>query len=118
MTKTALHLTTQEWQSYQPHSKNTQPQETERWKKGWELALILADRLRSNFRAKQVVVFGSLLHRDSFHSASDLDLAVWGIPSEQFYQAVAAVTGLSSEFEVDLVDAEDCLPQLKQVIGT
>lgn len=34
----------------------------------------------------------------------------------KFYQAVAVVKGLSGEFKVDLVDAGDCPPQLKQVI--
>lgn len=111
MTKTPLDLTSQEWQSYQLRLKNTQSQNIERWKQGWELVKTLANQLKDKFKAKKVVVFGSLLHLDSFHSDSDIDLAVWGIPSEEFYRAVAAVTGLSGEFEVDLVDAEDCLPE-------
>lgn len=63
-----------------------------------------------------VVVFGSLVRRDWFTPWSDIDLAVWGIPANQFYQAVAAVTGLSPDFEVDLVDAEDCSTSLRRTI--
>jgi hypothetical protein len=43
-------------------------------------------------------------------------LAAWGIPSHAFYAAVAFVTGLNSEFEIDLVAFEDCRPGLRQVI--
>ena len=90
--------------------------DSERWKRGWKLARIIASQLQNKFAAKRVIVFGSLLDFDEFHSDSDIDLAVAGIPSEKFYQAVASVTGLSGEFKVDLVDIEDCLPQLRQVI--
>ncbi|NJL38352.1 MAG: hypothetical protein HC840_03590 [Leptolyngbyaceae cyanobacterium RM2_2_4] len=39
---------------------------------------------------------------------SDIGLAIWGIPAKRFYAAVGAVTGVSKEFEVNLVSAEDC----------
>jgi len=63
-----------------------------------------------------VVAFGSLAHRAWFSSWSDIDLAAWGIPPDQFYRAVAAVTGINSEFEVDLVDLEGCRPAVRQFI--
>jgi predicted nucleotidyltransferase len=63
-----------------------------------------------------VVAFGSLAHRDGFTLWSDIDLAAWGIPPDAFYRAVAAVTGISSEFKIDLVAPEDCPPSLRRVI--
>jgi predicted nucleotidyltransferase len=75
-----------------------------------------AEVLRRRFGATRVVAFGSLAHRAWFSAWSDIDLAVWGISSDTFYRAVAAVTGISAEFKVDLVAPEDCQPALRQVI--
>ncbi len=47
---------------------------------------------------------------------SDIDLAAWGIPPQRFYEAVADITGLSGEFQVDLVDPRSCQPTLHQDI--
>ena len=41
-----------------------------------------------------------------FDERSDVDLAAWGIPEENFLSAVAAVTGIDSEISVDLVRME------------
>ena len=48
---------------------------------------------------------------------SDIDLAVWDIPDEKFFQAVAAITKLNAHFKIDLVDPNDCSPTLRQVIS-
>ncbi len=37
---------------------------------------------------------------------SDVDLAVWDVPDDKFYAAVGAVTGLDTDFKVDLVDVK------------
>jgi len=57
-----------------------------------------------------------LVHQGWFGPWSDIDLAAWGIPGNQFYRAVAAVSGISSDFKVDLVDPEDCRPAVRQMI--
>jgi hypothetical protein len=36
--------------------------------------------------------------------------------ADRFYAAVAAVTGLSPEFKIDLVDAETYKPSLREAI--
>ena len=77
---------------------------------------IAGDLLRRRFGATRVVVFGSLAHREWFTLWSDIDLAAWGIPPDSFYRAVAVVTGLSTEFEVELVAPEDCQPTLRRAI--
>jgi predicted nucleotidyltransferase len=72
-----------------------------------------AQVLRRRFGASKVIVFGSLAHEEWFSAWSDIDLAAWGIPPDRFYSAVAAITGLSSAFKVDLVDPETCRPTLR-----
>jgi predicted nucleotidyltransferase len=63
-----------------------------------------------------VILFGSLSAKRAFTRWSDIDLAAWGIPPEQFYAAVAMVTGLSAEFKLDLVDPQSCQPSLRAAI--
>jgi predicted nucleotidyltransferase len=116
MIRTALALTAEEWGAYQPGAKTDEEQVAERWDRAWDVARTAASLLRQRFGATRVVVFGSLAHRAWFTPWSDIDLAAWGIPPDAFYRAVAFVTGLSPEFEVDLVAPEDCRPALCQVI--
>ncbi len=116
MAKTALALTAEEWRTYRPGVEKDEEQVAERWKRAWEVACAAATLLREKFGATRVVAFGSLVHRAWFTPWSDIDLAAWGIPPDAFYRAVALVTGLSPEFEINLVAPEDCRPVLHQVI--
>jgi predicted nucleotidyltransferase len=75
----------------------------------------LAKTLKERFHASKVVLFGSLTRAD-FSLWSDIDLAVWGIPTADYFKAVAYASGFSNVFKVDLVDAEDCSQSLLQHI--
>ncbi len=88
----------------------------ERWERAWEVARQAACVLRERFEATRVIVFGSLTRDVWFTPWSDIDLVAWGIPAGEFYRAVAVVTGLDSEFEIDLVDPDACSPSLRRVI--
>ncbi len=116
MTRTALALTPEQWQTYRPRVRTDEEQAVKRWERAWKVARTAATLLREEFGAGRVVVFGSLTHRAWFTPWSDIDLAAWGIAPDAFYRAVALVTGLSSEFEVDLVSPEDCRPALRRAI--
>ena len=116
MGKTALALTREEWQVYRPGAKIDQDQASERWERAWQVAHTAAEVLRRRYGATRVVVFGSAARREWFTPWSDIDLAAWGIAPDAFYRAVAAVTGISPEFKVDLVAPEDCQPALRQII--
>jgi predicted nucleotidyltransferase len=116
MAKTALDLTDEEIKSYKLGVRPKNWQSEERWNKAYEIALTAVKLLRESFAAKRVVIFGSLVHRERFNPWSDIDIAAWGIPADHFYKAVAAVTGLSRDFHVDLVDPEDCWSTIRQVI--
>jgi predicted nucleotidyltransferase len=116
MAKTALDLTREEWQAYRPGTRATQAQAQERWERAWRVAQAAAELLREQFGATRVVVFGTLARREWFTPWSDIDMAAWGISPSAFYRAVAEVTGISSEFKLDLVAPDDCQPSLLQVI--
>jgi predicted nucleotidyltransferase len=93
-----------------------QQQIEERFKLSWQVAWQAARCLRTEFGAKRIAVFGTLVNRDWYHLWSDIDLAVWGIPAERYYKSIAAVTGLSSDFKIDLVDPEACSASLRACI--
>ncbi|NTV48690.1 MAG: nucleotidyltransferase domain-containing protein [Geobacteraceae bacterium] len=80
-----------------------------------DTANALAKVLKERFHASKVMLFGSVTRTD-FSQWSDIDLAVWGISISDYYKAVAYVSGYSSVFKVDLVDAEDCSQSLRQHI--
>ncbi len=112
--RTALDLPPEEWKTYRPitailqRQSATQSQLERRQKRAMWLARQAAALLRNEFDAKNVVLFGSLASRSGFSLWSDIDLAVFGVPADRFYAAVAAISGLSAEFKVNLVDAETC----------
>jgi len=123
MAKTALELTPEEKLAYRPREAIERRQEAEnhqgeeRWQQAQQLARQAARVLYEEFGAVRVLLFGSAVRRTSFTPWSDVDLAAWGIPPERFYAAVAAVTGLSADMRVDLVDPGDCRPALRANIA-
>ncbi len=82
-----------------------------------EVARAAAALLREQFGARRVVLFGSATRDDTFWERSDIDLAVWGIPREDYFAAVARLQELSSEFSVDLVEGDHCKPALRDAIA-
>jgi predicted nucleotidyltransferase len=87
-----------------------------RWEQAWNLARNVALRLKTYYGAEKVIVFGSLLHREYFRSDSDIDIAVSGIPSRKFFRAVYDVALGEKNFDIDIVDMEDCKPYIRQAI--
>jgi predicted nucleotidyltransferase len=122
MARTALDLKGDEWRAYDPgaairrRQASVDPQVQERWQQAQQLARTAAQQLRDQFGARRVVLFGSAVERTLFTRWSDVDLAVWGVPPERFYEAVAAVTSFRADIPVDLVDAEQCGEDLKKTI--
>lgn len=120
--RTALDLSVEEWKTYRPiqailqRQSANQSQLDRRHKRAMRLARQAAKLLRKEFSARRVVLFGSLTSHSGFTLWSDIDLAVWGVPADRFYAAVAEITGLSAEFKVDLVDSETCKASLRSAI--
>ena len=74
----------------------------------------LVDTLR-RYGATEVYLFGSLC-TGQFHAASDIDLAVRGIPAERFYAALAALD-TACDIPVDVVDLDEASPSLREHIA-
>ncbi len=73
-----------------------------------------AERLRTQYGAKRVIVFGSLTGETPWHSRSDIDLAVEGLAPELFWRAWAELDDLlPSGLSVDLVPLETAGPALR-----
>ena len=117
-----MDLPPEEWKKYQPlqailqRKIATHSQLERRRKRAIRLARKAAALLRNEYEAKNVVLFGSLAIPGNFTLWSDIDLAVFGVSADRFYAAVAAITGLSAEFKVDLIDAETCKVSLRDAI--
>jgi uncharacterized protein len=117
MAKTASELSTDEigayrpWVSMEHHRKD--PEVSVRKDEAWRVAQVVARMLKESFKATRVVAFGSLVREGSFTLWSDIDLAVWGIPPEEYYGAAGTAMdiGLENGIKVDVVDSEDCEPQ-------
>ncbi|RZD17123.1 MAG: nucleotidyltransferase domain-containing protein [Candidatus Acididesulfobacter guangdongensis] len=112
--KTFFSLTFQELSAYNPfgykfHPKPEQIEILETEAKN--VAKEIANGLRKNFNAKKVVLFGSLATME-FIEGSDIDIAVRGIPYDDFFKAVTFASGFSKKFKVDLVDAKDASDSL------
>lgn len=88
-----------------------------RHEKAWNAARAAAALLKSRYHATRVVVFGSLTQADRFHLWSDVDLAVWGIAADDYFEAVARVLDVGGEIKVDLIMAERCKPYLQEAIA-
>jgi predicted nucleotidyltransferase len=116
MSKTALELSREDLRTYRPGGRVVSRQLTERWRRAREAAGRAAALLRTDFGASRVVAFGSIAREEWFTPWSDIDLAAWGIPVEDFYRAVASVNEVSEEFLVDLVDGAACPPKLRVAI--
>jgi uncharacterized protein len=75
-----------------------------------------AKLLKTEFGAKEVILFGSLARRVGFTRWSDIDLASRGIPSERYLTAMDTVLHMSPDFKIDLVELETCLPAMRKSI--
>lgn len=91
---------------------------SERHSRAWELARRAGALLKSEYSAQRVVAFGSLIHADRFTVWSDVDLAAWGLTSENWLKATSAVKQLGSNegIELNLVDIECSSPELLKAI--
>ena len=99
------------------------PQMLERMKvkqeKGWEAARKAAEVLKKDFGVTRVVLFGSLLDHTQMHDRSDIDLAVWGLPNDELFQAMTAADHATAPYDfppIDLVPIEKAYPYIRRII--
>ena len=72
-----------------------------RWEQARNLAQDISFQLKTRYNAKEVIVFGSLLHREGFRSDSDIDIVVSGIPPQQYFRAVYDIALGEKDFDID-----------------
>ena len=87
--------------------------QAQRARRAWTLAQQAAAPLKDQLDTRRVVLLGSLARRDFFHRRSDVDLAVEGIKSQDFWRAWNALDKLGCEFETNLADVETASPSLR-----
>ncbi len=77
--------------------------------------------LKNRFGARRVILFGSLAGQGTWHSRSDIDLAVEGLAPADFFPAYSACCKLlppELELELDLAPLEDAPPELRaRILG-
>ncbi len=83
--------------------------------KAYQEAGLLTTILVAHQGVYKVVLFGSTLDQERFCETSDIDLAVWGLEPQAYYQVRAELENMSS-FPVDLVPMEDARPGIKKQI--
>jgi predicted nucleotidyltransferase len=72
--------------------------------------------LRDEYGASRVVLFGSIAREGYLSSHSDVDLAVWDLDAEDYYEAVGRAQDEGAPFAVDLVRMEQAPDSLKIVV--
>jgi predicted nucleotidyltransferase len=98
-----------------------QRRQAEQAARGAQRALFLnshlpaAKRLLLDHGATKVVVFGSLA-TGAVHEASDVDLAVQGLPPQAYFRAMSELAALF-DGPVDLVELERAQPSLRARIA-
>lgn len=103
--------------SAEERTRRTEAARRQRREKAWEAARAAAALLKSRYHATRVVAFGSLTQAERFHPWSDVDLAVWGLVPDDYFEAVARVLDIGGEIKVDLIMAERCKPYVREAIG-
>jgi predicted nucleotidyltransferase len=75
-----------------------------------------AQLLKQQFAVQRVVLFGSLAHDAWFVAGSDVDLAVEGLDSAEYFSAWKLVEEALEGYPVDLVEIETASPGLRAAI--
>jgi len=76
-------------------------------RRAWGTAHQIATLLYEQFCATQVAVFGSLTEPLWFTKASDIDIVVWGLSDDAYFDALGKTIGFSPEFKIDLIKFEN-----------
>ena len=83
-------------------------------------ALVVAQEaaalLKATYGVERVICFASLARTEASSQVSDIDLAVWGLDAQVFYQAVAQLLDLDLTISIDLLRGETLPANLLEVI--
>lgn len=119
---TALELTREDWAPYiealsrRPAPPELSPEEERERKQLLTRVRQAAAMLKSRFAARRVILFGSLAHASWFVRDSDVDLAIEGLASEDYWQAWRLVEEIMGDRPVDLIEIETAGESLRRAI--
>ena len=119
---TALELTRKGWKPYLEAARNRpappEPTMEERGERARLLARVreAAAALKARFGVRRVVLFGSLAHGAWFVPDSDVDLAVEGLASTDYWRAWRLVEEIIGDRLVDLIEIEKAGESLRRAI--
>ena len=97
-------------------SSSNSAAEEESYKHAWNVAREAARLLRERYGVDRVRVFGSLVHKGRFYPDSDVDLAVEGLKSCDYWEALTSVIFLDKEVAIDMIDRATCRPEIWDVV--
>lgn len=105
---------------YRATARERARQSQQRLQERFEHAKVVAGRaamlLKGQYNVACVQLFGSLVHPQRFHHRSDIDLAVWGLPEQDYCRAVGQLQAVDAEFAIDLIRIEEASPSLRATI--
>lgn len=77
---------------------------------------VAAELIKARFGARRVILFGSLAHEAWFYPQSDVDLAVEGLSSRDYWEAWRLAEQIIRDRRVDMVELETARPALRNAI--
>lgn len=119
---TALELTPEERERYikaalrRPALSDLSPDEKSERERLLERVRKAAAVLKTRFDVQRVVLFGSLAHAAWFMPDSDIDLAVEGLASEDYWRAWREVEEIIGDRLVDFIETERASESLRRAI--
>ena len=120
--QTALELGRKGWERYLNSSRHktpkTQLSPSEQKERKHLLIQIqkAADEIKSRFKIRRIVLFGSLAHEGWFAPHSDVDLAVEGLRGDDYWLAWRMAEETIKDRSVDLIEIESSGIALRQAI--
>ena len=119
---TALELKREEWQRFKgkiSDASESQKLTIEEQRERDELLIRireLAKALKNRFGARRVVLFGSIARNSRFTTASDVDLGVEGLKTNEYWRAWKLAEDYIVDRRIDFVDIETVTESLKRAI--
>lgn len=118
---TALELSREEWQPYIDSARRRNAPTVSVVREQQRTQLIdrvrqVAAELKRLFGVKRVFLFGSVANADWFTPNSDVDLAVEGLSTDNFWAAWRLAEEIINDRPVDLVEMETAKASLLQAI--
>lgn len=119
---TALELTREEWKRYRPAADlglerfEMTAAQREIYDRIMARVRAAAVKLKEDFGVRRVILFGSLAHSAWFRADTDVDMAVEGLDTAEYWEAWRFVEELIADRPVDFIELESASDALRRSI--